>query len=30
LLTEFLAVGMVMGMRRYAPVRYQTTSVLEA
>jgi len=30
LLTEFLAVGMVMGMRRYAPVRYQGSSVLEA
>ncbi|NCT02081.1 rod shape-determining protein RodA [Candidatus Parcubacteria bacterium] len=30
LLTEFLAVGMVMGMHRYAPVRYQASSVLEA
>lgn len=30
LLTEFIAVGMVMGMRRYAPVRYQASSVLEA
>lgn len=30
LLTEFIAVGMVMGMRRYAPVRYQVSSVLEA
>ncbi len=29
LLTEFLAVGMVMGMRRYAPAKYQTASVLE-
>jgi rod shape determining protein RodA len=30
LLTEFIAVGMVMGMRRYAPVRYQASSVLES
>ncbi|MBP6881749.1 MAG: rod shape-determining protein RodA [Candidatus Pacebacteria bacterium] len=30
LLTEFIAVGMVMGMRRYAPIRYQASSVLEA
>ncbi len=30
LLTEFLAIGMVMGMRRYAPVRYQASSVLES
>jgi rod shape determining protein RodA len=30
LLTEFIAVGMVMGMRRYAPVKYQVSSVLEA
>jgi rod shape determining protein RodA len=29
LLTEFLAVGMVMGMSRYAPVKYQTAGVLE-
>jgi rod shape determining protein RodA len=30
LLTEFLAIGMVMGMRRYAPVRYQASTALEA
>jgi rod shape determining protein RodA len=30
LLTEFLAIGMVMGMSRYAPVRYQTSTILEA
>ena len=30
LLTEFLAVGMVLGMRRYAPVRYRPTEVLES
>lgn len=30
LLTEFIAVGMVMAMRRYAPVKYQASSVLES
>lgn len=30
LLTEFLAVGMVMGMRRYATVKYDTAHFLEA
>lgn len=30
LMTEFLAVGMVMGMCRYSPVRYQASDVLEA
>jgi rod shape determining protein RodA len=30
LLTEFLAIGMVMGMSRYAPVRYQTAEVLNS
>ncbi|MCB9812549.1 rod shape-determining protein RodA [Candidatus Nomurabacteria bacterium] len=30
LLTEFLAVGMVLGMRRYAPVQYQSDAVLES
>ncbi|MCA9360383.1 rod shape-determining protein RodA [Candidatus Nomurabacteria bacterium] len=30
LMTEFLAVGMVMGMRRYAPVRYQASDLLES
>jgi rod shape determining protein RodA len=30
LLTEFLALGMVMGMRRYSSIKYQTSSVLEA
>ncbi len=29
LITEFLAVGMVMGMRRYAPMRYELPSVLD-
>lgn len=30
LLTEFLAIGMVMGMRRYAPVRYKASHILES
>jgi rod shape determining protein RodA len=30
LLTEFLAVGMVMGMRRYAPVEYQSADLLHS
>jgi len=30
LLTEFVAVGMVLGMRRYAPVRYQSVSLLDS
>jgi rod shape determining protein RodA len=30
LLTEFLAVGMVMGMRRYAPIRYQAPDILDS
>lgn len=30
LITEFLAVGMVIGMSRYAPVKYQASDVLEA
>ncbi len=29
LITEFLAVGMVMGMRRYAPIRYEAPKVLD-
>ena len=29
LLTEFLAIGMVMGMRRYAKVKYQVEELLE-
>ncbi len=29
LLTEFIAVGMVMGMRRYATVKYQTSDVFD-
>lgn len=29
LLTEFIAVGMVMGMRRYAPVRFDTGDVFD-
>ena len=28
LLTEFVAIGMVMGMRRYAPVRYKSAALL--
>lgn len=30
LLTEFLAIGMVMGMRRYAPIRYKASHILES
>lgn len=30
LLTEFVAVGMVLGMRRYAPIRYQSVSILDS
>ena len=30
LLTEFLAVGMVMGMRRYSPVEYQSSNLLNS
>ncbi len=30
LLTEFLAVGIVMGMRRYATVKYKTTDVFDS
>ncbi|MEY3784448.1 MAG: rod shape-determining protein RodA, rod shape determining protein RodA [Candidatus Parcubacteria bacterium] len=29
LLTEFLAIGMVMGMSRYAPVRFETADVFD-
>ncbi len=30
LLTEFLAVGMVMGMRRYSGTKYQTSEILDS
>ena len=30
LMTEFLAVGMVMGMARYAPIRYTASNILDS